>query len=667
MKTALINFEKHLQRRYPDRSTAKHYLSDLHIFHQFVGTTAPTDITVQTIDAFIENQQAAGMKASTINRRLSTLASFFDFLSQETNTDDWRNPVRWKRHRVKQGRHLPRDVQDETAEKLLAVVNDPRDRAIFILMLAGGLRVGEVVALDLTALEAPRQHNLARLRVSGKGGKERLAWLTQESWQELQAWLAVRPETTTTAVFLNQHGRRLSVSGIQFRLKQYTQQAGVQLSCHQLRHTYARRLAERDVPLDSLAKLLGHSSLQTTQLYIDGADPVVRRDFEQAMAGMAASGNSMSPSVDTPAASHPEPTPSTQEERPDEAAILKELAYLTANLPTWLQEIIRAHMRRRMPRWVAHHVRQHSYSHLHMLRRVCAWLLENRTWDSLAQLQRRDLLAYVDYRLDAGIKASTINAELAVFHGLWRELLEREQVFNGAILLVKAPPEPDRLPRYLKPEQFQGLLATLAAQTAQNRPRDHFDRAWFYLLAHAGLRSSEAMNIRLEDCALSQQRLRIRSGKGDRDRVLPMTATLRNILAAYLPVRETSASDHLLIFRHQPAKTSLIASRLRQLGKKAGVTPLSPHRLRHTLATLLVNQGMPITSLQKFLGHQDINTTLIYARVFDATVQRQFAAAMAQVEAIAVANWPQPAAAVTALPIALPESMPVVNVQETSV
>jgi integrase len=67
---------------------------------------------------------------------------------------------------------------------------------------------------------------------------------------------------------------------------------------------------------------------------------------------------------------------------------------------------------------------------------------------------------------------------------------------------------------------------------------------------------------------------------------------------------------------------------------------MSPHRLRHTLATLLINGGMRITSLQKFLGHRDINQTLIYARVHDETVRQQFVAAMAQIETILVSNWP---------------------------
>jgi site-specific recombinase XerD len=77
----------------------------------------------------------------------------------------------------------------------------------------------------------------------------------------------------------------------------------------------------------------------------------------------------------------------------------------------------------------------------------------------------------------------------------------------------------------------------------------------------------------------------------------------------------------------------------------AQIEPLTPHRLRHTLATFLINQGTPITSFQKFLGHQDINKTLIYARVYDETVREQFATAMAQVEAVAVYDWPTPVSA----------------------
>ena len=110
-------------------------------------------------------------------------------------------------------------------------------------------------------------------------------------------------------------------------------------------------------------------------------------------------------------------------------------------------------------------------------------------------------------------------------------------------------------------------------------------------------------------------------------------------------VREASATDHLLVYQHRPVKAKLVSRRLRQLGQQAHIEALNPHRLRHTLATLLINGGMPITSLQKFLGHQKLNQTLLYARVHDETVRQQFAAAMAQIETILVSDWPTPEAA----------------------
>jgi site-specific recombinase XerD len=148
------------------------------------------------------------------------------------------------------------------------------------------------------------------------------------------------------------------------------------------------------------------------------------------------------------------------------------------------------------------------------------------------------------------------------------------------------------------------------------------------------------LNLRLADCDLNGRRLRVQSGKGDRDRVIPMSDQLVTVLQNYLDVREPAATNHLLIYKGAAVKGHLLPDRLRSFGRKADIEPMTPHRLRHTLATFLINQGMPITSLQKFLGHQDINKTLIYARVYDETVREQFASAMADIEGIAVADWP---------------------------
>jgi len=240
MKTEIANFKPYLERHHPDRSTTKHYINDLNIFSDFVGERSSREISVKTMDAFVQAQSAQNLKPATINRRLSAISSFFEYLIAEAEDDTWRNPVRWKRHRIQPGHHLPRDVSDETADRLLAAIDDARDYAMFSLMLKAGLRVGEVVTLRLDALEPPDQNNLARLRVRGKGDKERTVWLTQETWLSVQAWRAIRPASQSQTLFLNQHARPLSVSGVQDRLKRYTRRIGVHLTCHQLRHTFGR-------------------------------------------------------------------------------------------------------------------------------------------------------------------------------------------------------------------------------------------------------------------------------------------------------------------------------------------------------------------------------------------------------------------------------------------
>ena len=643
MRDAIAKFKCYLTRRYPDRSTTKHYMSDLAIFSQFVGNKSPREITPKLIDDFVQAQSQQGLKAATINRRLSAISSLFEFLISEAEDDGWHNPVYWKRHSIRPGHHLPRDVSDDLADQLLSVIDDVRDKAIFSLMLGAGLRVGEVVDLQLNDLQPTEvTTTLTRLRVRGKGRKERVVWLTWQVMQQVQSWLQVRPQTDNPYLFLNQHGRPLSVAGVQFRLKQYCQQAQVNLTCHQLRHTFARRLVEHNMPIDSLAKLLGHTNLQTTQLYIDGADPTVRADFLQAMQNVARVAQVLGPRAGQPVVAQSAtlfPAPQS-EERPDPVTLLDNLSHLAADLPDWLQTALRSHTLRRMSRWPAHRLKTQTHFHFSTLCRIGRWLVNERHWQALDQLQRVDLVAYVNSRQEAELQPRSIAAELTVFRMFWNDLLFQERVTNTAILQVKAPPAGDHLPRYLTLTEFQRLEQVIHTETQTDRPKDRLNRAWFYLLAHAGLRMCELLNLRLSDVDLRAKRLRIRSGKGDRDRVLPMTQQLVSVLQDYLAVREPAATDHLLIYKGAALTAQLVPERLQRFGAKAQIEPMTPHRLRHTLATFLINQGMPITSLQKFLGHQDINKTLIYARVYDSTVRTQFATAMAQVEHIAVSTWP---------------------------
>jgi len=103
------------------------------------------------------------------------------------------------------------------------------------------------------------------------------------------------------------------------------------------------------------------------------------------------------------------------------------------------------------------------------------------------------------------------------------------------------------------------------------------------------------------------------------------------VLHAYLAVRGIGPTDHVFLYRNLPVHKDLIHSRIRAAGERAGVK-VSPHRLRHTCATQLLNAGCRVTSIQRLLGHRRLNSTMIYARVHDRTVAEDYYAAMAQIE-----------------------------------
>lgn len=282
MLPELEAFQKWLRRKSPHSSTPIHYASDLELFLAW-AERPPNAITWREVDAFIEHCEAAGHAVASINRRLAALSSFYDFLSFEADAAP-PNPIIPKRHYLRQPQRLPRDVQDEAVQQLFAVVDDARDRAMFMLMLRCGLRVGEVRNLELNDLYLqPAPGRLARLWLHGKGRRERVAYLSAQPLAALQAWLQARPVVASPAVFVNRFGRALSVTGIQLRLAGYCQQAGVWVTCHQFRHTFGRHLAEARVPVTSIQRLLGHARLRTTESYIHLSDPQLQADYEAAM------------------------------------------------------------------------------------------------------------------------------------------------------------------------------------------------------------------------------------------------------------------------------------------------------------------------------------------------------------------------------------------------
>jgi site-specific recombinase XerD len=191
------------------------------------------------------------------------------------------NPVR--KISLRLPKPLPRHLKDDQADRLFATVQDPRDRAMFMLMLRSGLRVEEVAHLTVDAVDWRKRQVFV---LHGKGAKDRVVYLSEDARSALEAYMHTR-SSTTKRLFLVQKGPHsgepISVRGIQKRIEYYARKSGLPVSCHRLRHTFATQLLNADADLATIQDLLGHEHITTTQRYCRVANLKVQRDYYKAM------------------------------------------------------------------------------------------------------------------------------------------------------------------------------------------------------------------------------------------------------------------------------------------------------------------------------------------------------------------------------------------------
>lgn len=221
---------------------------------------------IRALLAFKRNQK---ISPRTINRQLSALRSFFKYLIR---TGILKDNVAMRVMTLKTSRALPRALDVDQMAKLLALhpLNPLaiRDLAIMELLYSAGLRVSEIVSLNVSDLDLKQQ----QVPVVGKGKKSRLALIGRCAVQALEQWLPLRAtlaQPNECALFVNNKGNRLSTRSIQYRLYRIGIQQGVEtrVTPHRLRHSFASHLLESSNDLRSVQELLGHADLSTTQIY----------------------------------------------------------------------------------------------------------------------------------------------------------------------------------------------------------------------------------------------------------------------------------------------------------------------------------------------------------------------------------------------------------------
>ena len=278
---SIVNYRRFLKRRNFSPHTVKNYLNTLK--HFVVWCDVPIEkVTKKKVAAYIDYLLAKGVAPKTINCHLSSIRGFYDYLNSQEGIE-LTNPAS-RGSLLRLPRPLPRHLRDHEVGRLFEVIMSPRDRAMFYLMLRCGLRVEEVAHLSLADIDLRR----ARISVQmGKGGKGRVVYLSRDAYQALIAYLRVRPTSRVKKLFLadngTSQGRPLSVRGIQKRMERYSRKAGVNVCCHQLRHTMATQLLNADAELVTIQDLLGHSRITTTQRYCRVSNLKVQRDYYKAM------------------------------------------------------------------------------------------------------------------------------------------------------------------------------------------------------------------------------------------------------------------------------------------------------------------------------------------------------------------------------------------------
>lgn len=618
----LEKFNKYLKRKYPERSTATHYISDMKIFIKFYKGNL-LNVRRQEIDTFIDDQRKQGYAPATIKRRASSLKIFYDFVELELKDPQRENPVNVRNHGGRIPQRLPRDLSNNEVEQFLESVPASRDLALVVLMLYGGLRVEEVVNLTPSSISVPVEDEEAiKLRVMGKGRKERMVYLGRAAYNSISPYLTKKGEESD-ALFRNHRGEPLSIAGVQWIVRQYAQESGVPVTCHRLRHTCARWLAEGEMPVLSLSRFLGHSSLASTQRYIDGANPQIRRHYQKAMEEASSQKQT---SYERPKINFAPSTEPVKVERDYPERFMPPVWFL--QMPQWWQDGCMEWVNYKWFHWKQSRRQTHALRNTGQLRSFWQWQLQNGTLTSWDSLNQEDVSAFIDAEMERNIKPKTINSVLDILYSVLRRLHHCGQ-------LDEVPPRPvivlsDPLPKYLLPDELLRLEEQVRLMAKEDQPPLLYI-ALYYALAHTGLRIGELLDLKVQDLDLNARRLLVQEGKGRRDRVVYFTETAARALAAYMQTVPHAPGDLVFSLNQKPLSYHQATNRLHRIGRLADIQSLPPLRLRHTYATTLLNNGMTIDVLRQLMGHLDVNTTLIYARLAQSTVEQQYQTAINQI------------------------------------
>lgn len=284
-----LNYLRYERNKSP--LTAQSYGKDLRAFEAYFKNL-DSHLSWQSVDAdvirgWMESMMDKGNTATSINRRLSALRSFFRFaLIHKLVEHDPSYAVRGP----KRSRPLPQFLKEREMDELIDGdgmwsdnFKDVRARTIIIMFYETGLRLSELVDLDIASVDFPEQ----QIKVTGKGNKQRLIPFGEGLGKELLHYIEVRNElfgVSSGALFVTEKGHRMNSSQVRYEVKKNVSRVSSlkKRTPHVLRHTFATAMLNNGAGLESVRKLLGHESVKTTEVYTHTTFEQLKRVYKKA-------------------------------------------------------------------------------------------------------------------------------------------------------------------------------------------------------------------------------------------------------------------------------------------------------------------------------------------------------------------------------------------------
>lgn len=236
-----------------------------------------------------------------------------------------------------------------------------------------------------------------------------------------------------------------------------------------------------------------------------------------------------------------------------------------------------------------------------------------------------DVTSYMVHLSKNDLASSSINRHLSSIRSFYDFMIKNNHLANSPFKLINGPKKEKKLPNYLQYEEFLDLIEACEENALGLR-----NRMILELLFATGVRVSELVSIKIDDINFKAREIKI-IGKGNKTRIVYFNKTCQSIMSKYvLEARQEllkgKKCDYLLI-NHlgNPLTRRGVADILEKLIQKSSLKhKISPHTLRHTFATLLLNEGMDIREVQELLGHARLSTTSIYTHVSNEEMRRVY-------------------------------------------